>query len=106
MAVRVDDERRDHVQLVARGELVALVDGDDRVDHDLPALGEERVEDLLLRVEVVVDEPVGHARLVRDVGHAAVVEALPREHGDRGVEDHPALVDLVGHQTGASTGQR
>jgi hypothetical protein len=41
----------------------------------------------------VVDEPVGHARLVGDVGHAAGVEALAREDADGGVEDHPPLVD-------------
>ena len=53
----------------------------------LPALGEERVEDLLLRAEVVVDEAVRDARLVRHVRHAAAVEALAREDADRGVED-------------------
>ena len=77
---------------LSRDGQVARVDLADRVEHDLPALEEERVEDLLLRVEVVVDEPVGHAGLVGDVGHAAVVEALAREHPDRRVEDHAALV--------------
>ena len=101
----------DQVELVAHRHLLAAVDLRDRVEHDLPALEEELVEDLLLGVEVVVDEAVGHARLVGHVGHAAVVEALAGEHGDRGVEDQAALVDGAGaggggHQTRASSGQR
>ena len=43
----------------------------------------------------MVDEAVGDARLVGDVGHAAGVEAAPREHADRRVEDQPALVDAA-----------
>ena len=58
-----------------------------------PALEEQRVEHLVLGAEVVVDEPVGDARLVGDVRHAAGMEALAREHAHRGVEDDPALVD-------------
>ena len=64
----------------------------DRGQHHVPALQEQRVEDLLLGGEVVVDEPVGDAGLVGDVRHAAGVKALAREHADRRVEDHPALV--------------
>ena len=56
---------------LSRAACPARVDLGDRVEHDLPALGEERVEDLLLRLEVVVDEPVGDAGLVGDVGDAA-----------------------------------
>ncbi len=78
------------------GKLVARVDLGDRVEHDLPALEEELVEHLLLRVEVVVDEAVGDAGLVGDVGDAAVVEALAGEDGDRRVEDQAALVDGAG----------
>src|SRR3954468_5176187 len=69
VAVGVDDERGDHVELVARRDLLR-VDLRDRVEHQLPALGEELVEDLLLRIEVVVDEAVGDACLVGDVGYA------------------------------------
>ena len=42
--------------------------------------------------EVVVDEPVGDARLVGDVGDAARVEALAGEDADRRVEDLAALL--------------
>jgi hypothetical protein len=93
VVVGVDDEGRDEVELVARGHVLA-VDLGDRVEHQLPALGEDLVEDLLLRAKVVVDEPVGDARLVGHVGHAAVVEAVAREHADAGVEDQAALVHL------------
>ena len=65
----------------------------DRVEQDVPALEEQRVQHLVLGLEVVVDEPVGDARLVGDVRHAARVEALAREHAHRGVEDDPPLVD-------------
>ncbi len=92
VAVGVDDERGDGVQLVARGD-VAPVDLGDRLHEQAPALEEQRVEHLVLGAEVVVDEPVGDARLVGDVRHAAGVEALAREHAHRGVEDDPALVD-------------
>ena len=65
----------------------------DRGEHHIPALQEQRVEDLVLGGEVVVDEPVGDAGLVGDIRDAAGVEPLPREHPHRGVEDHAALVD-------------
>ena len=61
-------------------------------EHHVPALEEQRVEDLLLGGEVVVDEPVGDARLIGDVRHAAGVKPLAREHPHGGVEDHPALL--------------
>ena len=57
---------------------------------NVPALQEQGVEHLVLGLEVVVDEPVGHARLVGDVGHAAGVEALAGEHAHGGVEDEIA----------------
>ena len=41
----------------------------------------------------MVHEPVGDASLVGDVGHAAGVKALAREHAHRRVEDHAPLVD-------------
>ena len=93
MPVGLDDEPGDPA-LLAQVE-VARVDVRDRVEHDLPALEEERVENLLLGVEVVVDEPVGDTCLVRDVRHAAVMEAAPREHADTRVEDQPALADTA-----------
>ena len=79
-------------QLLARARR-PRVDLVDRLEHDLPALEEERVEHLVLGLEVVVDEAVGDARLVGDVRHAAGVEALAREHAHGRVEDQAALVD-------------
>ena len=60
----------DRVELVARREVLAVELADD-VEHDVPALEEERVEHLVLGAEVVVDEAVGDAGLVGDVAHAA-----------------------------------
>ena len=65
----------------------------DRRQQQRPALDEELVEDLVLGAEVVVDEPVGDAGLVGDVGDAGRVEALAGEDADGGVEDLAALVD-------------
>ena len=78
---------------LSRAGDLAAVDLGDRLQQQAPALEEERVEHLVLGPEVVIDEPVGHPGLVRDVRHAAGVEALAREHAHRGVEDDPALVD-------------
>ena len=65
---------------LSRADLVLLVGLADRGQQHVPALDEERVEHLVLGAEVVVDEPVGDARLVGDVRHPAGVEALAREH--------------------------
>ena len=81
---------------LSRAGIVLGVDLADRLEHDVPALEEQRVEHLVLGLEVVVDEPVGDARLVGDVRYPAGVEALAREHADRGVQDHPPLVDAQG----------
>ena len=91
----------DHAQLLS-GCPVRGVRLGDRREHHVPAVQEQRVEDLLLGGEVVVDEAVGDSGLVRDVRHAAGVEALPREHADGGVEDHPALVDRSGRPSAAT----
>ncbi len=94
----------------SRAGIALSVDLLDRRQQQRPALGEELVQDLVLGVEVVVDEPVGDAGLVGDVGDAAGVEALAREDADRRVEDLAPPVDRRGlgarHQTGASSGQR
>ena len=52
-----------------------------------PRLAEDRVEHLVLRGEVVVEQAVRDARLLGDVADARGVEALVREHPDGGVED-------------------
>ena len=90
----------------SRDGIVARVGLLDRGQQQRPALDEELVEDLVLGVEVVVDEPVGDLGLARDVGDAAVVEALPGEDADRGVEDLTAAIHrrCLGHQAAASTG--
>ena len=77
----------------ARWRRVAAVGLLDRGQQQRPALGEELVEDLVLGVEVVVDEAVGDAGLVGDVGDAGRVEALAGEDADRRVEDLAAFVD-------------
>ena len=79
------------------------VDVADRLEHDRPALEEQRVEDLVLGGEVVVDEAIGDAGLVGDVGDAAGVKALAREHAHGRVEDRAALVG-GGLRTGLRTG--
>ncbi len=97
---------RDRVELLA-ARPVAAVHLVDRGQEQRPPLGEELVHHLVLRAEVVVDEPVGDACLVGDVGDAARVVALAREHADGRVQDLAAAVGGgggPGHQTGASTG--
>ena len=93
------------VELLARADRLG-VDLVDRGEHQLPALEEQRVEHLVLGLEVVVDEPVGDAGLVGDVRDATRVEALAREHAHRRVEDQPPLVDRGGLHAWASSGQR
>src|SRR3954452_83861 len=92
MPVRVDDEAGDQVELVARRYLLTAVDLGDRVEHDLPALAEERVQNLFLGPEVVVHEAVGHPCLVGNVRDTTCVEAAGCEHADRGVENLAPLV--------------
>ena len=48
---------------------------------------EDRLEHRVLRVEVVVEEPVRDAGLLGDVADPARVESLAREHANGGVED-------------------
>ena len=103
VAVGVDAERGDRGQLVA-GRLPRPVGLLDRAQQQRPALDEELVQDLVLGAEVVIDEPVGDAGLVGDVGDPGRVEALAGEDADRGVEDLAALVDrrCLRHQARAS----
>ena len=60
----------------------------------------------VLGVEVVVEEPVRDARLLRDVADPARVESLAREHANGGVENLPPLVlrrCRTPHQGGEAT---
>src|SRR5207237_10338612 len=60
-----------------------------------PRLSEHASENLLLRGEVVVEQAVGDAGLLRDVADAGRVVALAREHAHGCIEEQPALVLLV-----------
>ena len=95
----------------ATASSLARAEGPSRSDSSIarqqqrPALAEELVQHLVLGLEVVVDEAVGDARLVGDVGDPGRVEALASEDADRRVEDLAALVDrrrFRGHQACAS----
>ncbi len=80
----------------SRGGICCAVGLGDELEQDVPALEEQRVEHLVLRAEVVVDEAVGDVRLVGDVRHAALVKAALGERDDGGVEDQAALVGAGG----------
>ena len=73
-------------QLLAR-RLVACLDRVDALEEHAPVLAEDRLEHLVLRREVVVEQAVRDARLLGDVADARGVEALAREHAHGGVED-------------------
>ena len=60
------------------------------------ALGDERVEQLLLAAEVVVDERGRDAGLQRDAAQARGRDAVGGETGDGRVEQPLALVRFVG----------
>ena len=60
------------------------------------ALGDERVEQLLLAAEVVVDESGGDAGLQRDAAQARGGDAVGGEARDGRVEQPLALVRFVG----------
>src|SRR6266545_1700097 len=89
VAPRPQDDRATLAQLLAR-RLLDLLDSVDRREHHRPHLAEDRFEDGVLRLEVVVDEPVGNSRFLGDVADAARVVALLRESPDGGVENLPA----------------
>jgi hypothetical protein len=67
-------------------------DSSTALDEHGPVLAEDRLEHLVLRREVVVEEAVRDARLVGDVAHPGRVEALVREDPHRGVEDDAPLL--------------
>ena len=74
------------------GWVACLLDALDRLDQRPPGLTKDAAENVLLRLEVVVEQPVGDARLLCDVAHAARVVALAREDPHRCVEEQSALV--------------
>ena len=77
---------RDTLELLACG-LVRRLDLVDLREQVAPRLAEDRVEHLVLRGEVVVEQSVRDARLLGDVTDARGVEALVREHPDGRVEN-------------------
>ena len=87
-------------QLLARG-LVRASDRVDALEEHAPVLAEDRLEHLVLRREVVVEQAVRDARLLGDVADARRVEALVREHAHGRVEDQTPF--LFG--TGGALGQ-
>jgi hypothetical protein len=99
MTVGVEDEGSDRTQLVPWRPVLGVGVADD-LQQDVPPLGEKRVQDLLLRAEVVVDEAVRDAGLVGDVSDATGVEPLAREHTHRRVQDLPPTVRGSHHATG------
>jgi len=80
-------------QLLAR-RLVGLLDSAERLEHIAPGVPEHGLQHLVLRLEVVVEEPVGDARLLGDVADPAVVVAAAREHADGGVEEQAPFLLL------------
>ncbi len=84
-------DRRDVTELVRR-RLVGLLHALDPRDEEVPVLVEDRLEHLVLGLEVVVEEPVGDARLLGDVADPARVEPLAREDAHGSVEELPPFV--------------
>ena len=101
VAPRPQDDRARLPQLLAR-RVVERLDRVDRPDHRAPHLAEDSFEDGVLRLEVVVDEPVGDACLLGDVAHTAGVVALLREGAHGCVEDLAAPYFLSGGTSGHS----
>jgi hypothetical protein len=87
------DERRDERAPIAAGREQAFAQ---RADDGQHALGDERLEQLVLAAEVVVDEGGGHAGFDGDAAQAGGGDAVRREAGDRRVEQPLALVGFVG----------
>ena len=81
-----------HLAELLRRRNVCLLDVANGRQQLGPRLAEDRLEHVLLRLEVVVDEPVRDARLLGDVADAGRVVALLGERPDGGVEDLPPLL--------------
>jgi alpha-methylacyl-CoA racemase len=94
------DDRGDVAQLVLRG-IAGLLDRVDALDEQAPVLAEDRLEDFVLRREVVVQQAVRDAGFLRDVADARRVEPLSREDADGCVEDQSPFL----FRTGCALGQ-
>src|SRR6476619_820067 len=71
--------------------LVGLLDGAHRIEHVPPGLAKDGLEQLFLGAEVVIQQAVRNAGLLRDVTDAAGVVALAREDTHGRVENEPTL---------------
>src|SRR5581483_1130311 len=88
---RAEVERRERTKLLDErlaGRLDLRRLGDDR----RPRLAEDRLEHVLLRAEVVVQQAMRDARLLGDVADTRSVEPLPREDADRGPHEIPSPI--------------
>src|SRR5439155_16432032 len=90
-APRSQKDLRDAGEAIARG-FVCLLHRPDSVEHVTPGLAEDRLEQLLLRSEIVIEQPVGDTRLLGDVTDTRRVIALAREDAHSGIEDEAPLV--------------
>ena len=86
MSPRPQNDRGDMPQLVAR-RLTGLLHRVEALDEHAPVLAKDRLEDLVLRREVVVEQTVRDPGLLGDVADAGRVESLTGEHPDGCVED-------------------
>ena len=100
MPPRAQDDRGHVSQLIAGG-LLRLLDRLDAFDQHSPVLTEDRLEHLVFRREVVIEQTVSDAGFLGDVADARRVVPLAREHSDGCVEDQTPL--LFG--TGCALGQ-
>ena len=75
--------------------LVGLLDRAHRVEDIAPRLAEDRLEQLFLRTEVVVEQTVRDTGFLGDVADPAGVVALARKDAHGSVEDEPTLVLLA-----------
>jgi len=86
MSPGTKDDRSDVPQLVLSG-LAGLLDRVDPLDEQAPVLAEDRLEDFVLRREVVVQQAMRDAGFLGDVADARRVKSLSREDADGCVED-------------------
>ena len=94
------DDRGDVAQLVLR-RLAGLLDRVDALDEQAPVLAEDRLEDFVLRREVVVQQAMSDTGFLGDVADARRVEPLSREDADSCVEDQTPFL----FRTGCALGQ-